>query len=1122
VRDERRIVTAMSFDVVGSTAMGEQMDPEDVREVIDGAIELLVDAVGSFGGTVLDIAGDGAMAIFGAPVAHEDDAERAVLAGLRVTESVRTYGARLREARGLERFDVRIGIETGLAVLGGRGAGSRLSYSATGDALNTAARLQARAEPGTVLVGEDTYQIVAPLFDWDDPVSLDLKGKAESVRAFRALRDRDGSTRGSPGREAPLIGRQREFAMGVGVLERLAAGEGAVVFVTGEAGIGKSRIIAEWKARAGGVRWLESRCLSYRSTTPMGAFPELLSGLAPGDADPQRVAERLAGQMGSDEVDRWPYLAALLGVDVPATTLSDLAPLAIQFRTVEALGSLFAGVASGTPLVVSVDDLHWADDSSLRALERLLPLSEHHPILFLLVLRNDPGLSAFELLGRLERSSSLDVHVVRLGELEPGSDHALLSSLVGEGVLPASLADRIVQASAGNPLFIEEFVRSLRDEGALVEEGSTWRFARDVDIHVPATVGRIIVSRIDRLDDRSREVLTAASILGRRFSDELLTLILDEGSDVAAALDELIRVDLLRSEFDPSGITFVFAHSLIQEAAYQTLLLKRRRELHMRAVDVLESLEGGRRDDRLGELALHLQGAGEAARALECRMRAARAAMRVSALVEAREHLDVAADLTGEIGGTPDPGAKVELYLLRGTVRGRLGDFVGGVADLDEALREATSAGDDESRMGVLMELGSLRAGASDYRAAIPLLEAALALAERLAQPRAIAGALSRLSIVRTNLLDLQGAFHDGARALEAARESGEEEAVAEALDASELASVMIGDFERVEGLAGELSAIYRRRGEMWYLQYAVFQSFWGPLARGEWDDASRRLDEAQAIAERLRDRGALPLYLGGRSWLERSRGAYGPALSLARRALTIAEELEHGEWQSWGACFIGRAILDAGGGGEAVHPLQRGMEAAMECGSILMEARIRGFLAVALLNADEHHAASEVAAAEGDLLAQVTVPEGGAYIQGADGVLAFASVLARSGEPDRAVALADSIIAPAERCGWIEVAAEAHLVRARVMEQEGAVDEARIAADRTLTLASEHVAPGVAWRAHALLARVRSGDDHAVAARAIVERLSAMDTEAHADEPVAVWLGEALEQALEGGATWV
>ncbi len=1122
MRDERRIVTAMSVDVVGSTALGEQLDPEDVRDVIDGAIELLIDAVESYGGTVLDIAGDGAMVIFGAPTAHEDDAERAVLSGLRVTERVRAYGAHLRDARGLERFAVRIGIETGLAVLGGRGAGSRVSYSATGDALNTAARLQARAEPGSVLVGEATYHIVAPLFDWDDPVSLDLKGKADPVTAFRALRDRDGRTRGSPGREAPLIGRDREFAMGLGALERLAAGEGSIVFVTGEAGIGKSRIIADWRGRAADVRWLEGRCLSYRSTIPMGAFPELLAGLAPGDADARGVAEMLAGLMGSEEADRWPYLAALLGADAPSAAFADLAPLAIQFRTVEALGSLLARVASETPLVVALDDLHWADDSSLRAMERLLPLADSHPILFFLVLRNDPALPAFDLLARLEHSSSLDVHVVRLDELEPGSDHALLSALVGEDVLPAPLADRIVQASAGNPLFIEEFVRSLRDEGALVEEGATWRYAREVDIHVPATVERIIVSRIDRLADRPRDVLTAASILGRRFSDELLTLIMDEGSEVAAALDELIRVDLLRSEFGSSGITFVFAHSLIQEAAYQTLLLKRRRELHKRAVDVLGSVEGGGRDDRLGELALHLQGAGETARALDCRMRAARAAIRVSALVEAREHLDIAADLSDELAGTPDPGTEAELHLLRGTVRGRLGDFVGGVADLEEALREATSAGDDESRMGVLAELGSLRAGASDYRAAIPLLEGALSLAERLALPRAIAGALSRLSIVRTNLLDLQGAFHDGERALEAARESGDEEAVAEALDASELASVMIGGFERVEALAGELSAIYRRRGEMWYLQYAVFQSFWGPAARGDWDDASRRLDEAQAIAERLQDRGALPLYLGARSWLERSRGAYGPALSLARRALAIAEELEHREWQSWGACFIGRAILEAGGGGEAVHALQKAMEAAKGCGSILMEVRVRGFLAVALLDAGEHRRAAEVAAAQRDLLDQITVPEGAAYVQGADGVLAFASALCRMGAPDRAVTLADSIAGPAERCGWVEVAAEAHLARARALVQDGIVDEGMTAAERALSLTSEGVAPGIAWRAHALLAKVGDGDRHGAVARTIVERLSAMAVGSDTDEPVAGWLSEALDRALEGGATWV
>jgi class 3 adenylate cyclase/tetratricopeptide (TPR) repeat protein len=1124
MREDRRIVTALFADIVGSTSITERLDPEDASDVLGGAVTLMVEEIDALGGTVKDLAGDGVLALFGAPVAHEDDGERAVLCGLRIVEAIADYAGDVGERTGVEGFSVRVGIETGPAILGRVGGGSRIEYGAVGNALNTAARLQNEAQPGTVLVGEATHRMVAPLFDWADPVSLDLKGKANPVRAFTALGHRVGTTRGLTGRATPMIGRDRESSVGVGTLERLGTGQGGIVFVTGEPGIGKSRLVAEWRAAAGDVRWLEARCLSYRSTTPMGAFPELLAGLAPNGAAADGIAAALDALLGPQATDKAPYLAALLGVEGPATAaLRELAPVAIQFRTVEALGSVLAGAALKAPLVVALDDLHWADDSSLRAIERLLPLAERYPILFLLVLRNDPALPAFELLARVEQFSPLDVEVVRLGVLERGADLALLSALVGEDVLPGPLAERIIETSTGNPLFIEEFIRSLQDGGALVQDGSSWRYAHDVDVdvHVPATVERIIVARIDRLADRTRDALTAASILGRRFSDELLTMIMDEGSEVPAALDDLIRVDLVRPEFGPSGSVFVFKHSLIQEAAYQTLLLKRRRALHLRAADAL-ALGDGASEVRLGELAIHLQGAGERARALDCRLRAARAAMRVSALVEARAHLDIADDLSAELEVARDDRVAVELHLLRGTVRGRLGDFTGGVADLEEALSAATSAEDDEAQMRVLAELGSLRAGSSDYRAAIPNLEGALELAERLERPRDIAGTLSRLSIVRTNLLDLRGAFLAGERALDVARASGEEEAVAEALDAIEVASVMIGDFDRVEALADELSAIYRRRGEMWYLQYAVYQSFWGPLAHGHWDTALQRLSEAEKIAEGLHDRGVLPLYLASRSWLERSRGSYGEALSLGRRAVASAEELGHLEWQAWGKCVVGRTLLEVGGGVDAIPVLEQALETATDCGSILLQVRAGGFLTVALLGAGDDDRASRVAEAEVDRLNQISVPDGGAYLQGAEGVLALASAVARLGESDQAEALLNAIVEPAERCRWIEVAAEAHLIRARVLMQDGVVDDAKISAERALALTSGGVGPGVAWRTHALLARLGDGDSHTAAAQEIVERLVDAAADADVDEPLAGWLTEALRQTLEGGASWV
>ena len=270
-----------------------------------------------------------------------------------------------------------------------------------------------------------------------------------------------------------MIGRERESSLGVDALERLGRGHGGIVFISGEPGIGKSRLISEWRLAAGGIRWLQARCLSYQSTTPMAPFPELVAGLAPRGAGPPALAAAMDSLLGREADAKGPYLAALIGVEGPTTVvLHDLAPVAIHFRTVEALASLLASAAVDAPLVVTLDDVHWADDSSLRAIERLLPLAERYPILFLLVLRNDSALPAFGLLARAEQLSTLNVEVVRIGALGEGGDLALLSALVGEDVLPRPLMERIIETSAGNPLFIEEFVRSLEDAGSLVRDRS--------------------------------------------------------------------------------------------------------------------------------------------------------------------------------------------------------------------------------------------------------------------------------------------------------------------------------------------------------------------------------------------------------------------------------------------------------------------------------------------------------------------------------------------------------------------------------------------------------------------------------------------------------------------------
>ena len=496
-------------------------------------------------------------------------------------------------------------------------------------------------------------------------------------------------------------------------------------------------------------------------------------------------------------------------------------------------------------------------------------------------------------------------------------------------------------------------------------------------------------------------------------------------------------------------------------------------------------------------LAFHYRGAGDLDAALRCHRRAAEAAMRVSALPEAIQHLDAATAIAAGLALPLGDPAAVDLFLLRGTVRARTGEFAGAREDLERALEGARSSSIADAEMRALNELGFLLAGATDYRQAVPLLEEALGKAKEMGDRRSEALTLSRLSIVHTNLLDLDLALREGRRALDLASQGGDEGAVASALDAIEVASVMLGDFETVDEVAPRLADIHRKRGDLWYLQYAIFQWCWGPIARGEWDVALRRLDEAQEIARRIGDRGPEPLYDAVRCWLHRSRGEYRLALETGRRSVTLADDLGHTEWQTWTRSQLGRALLEVGAVDEAADVVEKGLETAGRSGSWIQQVRSSGLLALARWRLGEVEQALDLAGRTEEMLSGVTAPPGMAYLQGADAPIAAAEVLVELGELDRAERLVRRVLSAAERCGWHEVVAGANLVLATCGEALGDLPRASLAAGLALRAAAN--IPGTAWRAHAMLARLRraegrndEAETHAAKARSVSDGLCA------------------------------
>jgi len=632
VRDERRVVTALFADLVGSTSLGERLEPEELKLVVGEAVARIVAAVEAYGGTVKDLAGDGVLALFGAPVAHEDDPERAVRTGLRIVDDIEAFAREVSDAWGVDSLNVRVGVNSGPVVTGTIGAGKRVEFAAMGDAVNVAARLQSEASPGSVLVGQATRQIVADRFAWDGGVTLQLKGKDDPVTAFTVTGAGPAARgRGDAGSATRTIGRERELARTREAVDAVATGTGGVVFVTGEPGIGKTRMVQELRLAFGATTpqygrslWLEGRCVSYGGSIPYWPFRDLFrSWLGVGGDEPElrvrvalrRQVDRLFAERSDDIV---PYLAALLGLtptDAESARIDQLSPEALQYRTFEVVRHTLQALAAAGPVAVVLEDLHWADATSLQLLERLIGDTEDQAMVVICTLRPERDHASWRLKEDVARALPHRFREVSLEALGGDAGRELLTALVGEGTLPPDLEDRILASAEGNPFFLEELVRSMVDAGALVREGRGCRFDHEVALQVPPTVEKVILARIDRLDQRAHDAVVAASVLGRTFSLPLLHAVAT-GDDVRSTLGELMRVDLVREGRRWPEPEFRFTHALIQETAYRTLVADDRRRLHGKAAVWLEQHHAGKEDEVAGLLAHHWLGAADEAKAI--------------------------------------------------------------------------------------------------------------------------------------------------------------------------------------------------------------------------------------------------------------------------------------------------------------------------------------------------------------------------------------------------------------------------------------------------------------------------------------------------------------------------
>jgi class 3 adenylate cyclase len=539
---ERKPVTALFADVVGSTTLAERMDPEDWTQIINEAFDLMSQAVFRYEGTIAQLQGDAMLAFFGAPVAHEDDPERAVRAALDMVTATDQFARELQRSQGIE-FRIRAGINSGPVIVGNVGSDLRYEYTALGDAMNVAARVQSSAEPGTVVVTANTQRFIAGVFDFEDLGEKELKGKSEPVQVYRVVgvREAPGPRRGlgAVGLSSPLVGRQAELAQMIDLYSVVKAGRGRVALLVGEPGIGKSRLLGEFRAavtRGTEPRWVEAHCVTYGRTVPYhlvldGVRSLLELPMAATDAETRAMLHRqLSALLTADEAaDVEPALASLLALPLTPSEaeLLQLEPDRLQARYVAAVHRVLRTLAATGPVVLVCEDVHWADPSSVDVMLKLLPSLTPLSVLVLFLTRAETDAPGWRLVSHAQATYGQALTDIRLAPLSDSDSRTLVANLLEIESLPEAVRTNILARAEGNPFFVEEVIRMFIERGAIVRNGERWTANEQIaTVEIPETLHSLLLARIDQLPEEAKRSLRVASVIGRQFPVRVLEQVL--------------------------------------------------------------------------------------------------------------------------------------------------------------------------------------------------------------------------------------------------------------------------------------------------------------------------------------------------------------------------------------------------------------------------------------------------------------------------------------------------------------------------------------------------------------------------------------------------------------------
>ena len=909
---ERRVITMLFCDVKGSTAAAEKVDPEIWTDIMNGVFEYMIRPIYKYEGLVPRLMGDAILAFFGAPIAHEDDPQRAVLAGLEIQEGIKPFAEEIRLKHGLD-FGLRVGINTGLVVVGEIGSDLRMEYTAIGDAINLAARMEQTAAVGTIQISDETYKLVAPFFEVDPLGEVEVKGKSARIKTYRVLgvKATPGHLRGLEGLTSPLVGREPQLVLLKNLLNDLEKGSGSVVTVVGEAGLGKSTLIAELKKahESSDYLWLRGDALSYARSISYFPWRQIIRqsiDAHEGDS-PAEVRRKLryvcdcCTLPGGDI----PFLEAMLAVESEDSlqVVTGYQGEALIQKMVDATRGYLCGLATENPLAIVFDDLHWSDEASLNLLLSLADLAETQPILFICMSRPDKTVPSWNTIDKLQQKLDSKYFSITLDPLGAEQTDVMVINLLGMQGLPRNVRDLIIEKAEGNPFFIEELIRSLIETQQLVRENSHWKVvSENAKFSLPNTLRGVLSARVDRLPEMTKHILQNAAVIGRSFDLRVLKRLTSLNGGLDLHIQHLKEASLI----EPLREEYTFRHVLIQEAAYDSILIKNRVGLHKQIGEIMEELYVDRIEEFAPFLAYHFYAAQDA-RSLKYDLLAGEKAARLYANAEAAAHFRRALEVARR--DNSDLNQIRYLFSELGRVLELAGQYEQALKTYNELQAFGRERGDRSIEMAALMAKAPLYSiftplhnSSLSEQMLVQALEISREIGDRTAQARL------RWNLMLNYLFSKRPdqALEHGQLALSLARQSD--------------------NLEQLAYILNDLCRLYTCRGEF-KEAYAVIEE-----ARGLW----RSLDNQVMLADSF----------GSEAESRFNAGEFEQSFECSQRALQITEKIENLWGQSYDRMLMSFVLFETGELGRGIQLAEQSVQLADKAGLIASSIGLRSELA--------------------------------------------------------------------------------------------------------------------------------------------------------------------------------